>query len=343
MNAPAFFLDADRLDGSLDVSAELPTVEQHDHCLFVPFHATEPWGLFDRDGALIEAGLDRHGPERSLIGHRDTRPAIQSAAEIEDASISSPVIYIGRPHIRHFGHFLLSTVSRLWALRELLAEPLPLLYHGPPVSHLLAQAPIRSAFEALGLGPERFLRYGRPVRIPRVIVPATSFVERQRTHIEFRHCLGWLGDGLGIAHDSVNRSEQPLYISKSRLSAGNRRLVGEAELDEHMRTLGARILHPETLPLAEQAAVIAEHRVLVGTVGTGFHLAGLCNAPKQILALCPGPSMSANFGLLDALFDNRSRYIWVPRTRIRPGDGDFQQRFEIDDLGTVATELFRAI
>ena len=80
-------------------------------------------------------------------------------------------------------------------------------------------------------------------------------------------------------HPSAVRAAQlsccfkpPLYISRSRLPDGLRRIEREAELDQLLLNRGWTVIHPEQLPVHEQLRQLRQAQVIAGPLGSAFHL-----------------------------------------------------------------------
>jgi hypothetical protein len=102
-------------DPALRVGKADPVIEEHRNVPYVPFRSWELdrdpyWGLYDADGRLIEAASYRRGPLRRLVGQ--SPDVAIPAAEIESAPDEHYVI--AGPLLFHYGHFLLTSFSRLW-------------------------------------------------------------------------------------------------------------------------------------------------------------------------------------------------------------------------------------
>lgn len=96
-----------------------PGIEVHEDVLYGPvashaWHDEPHWGIYDRAGHLVDAAAYHRGPGKTLVGQ--SRWLDRAASRAGDAP-DETYIY-GGILIEHFGHFLLSSVSRFWPFAE---------------------------------------------------------------------------------------------------------------------------------------------------------------------------------------------------------------------------------
>jgi hypothetical protein len=81
-----------------------------------------------------------------------------------------------------------------------------------------------------------------------------------------------------------------LYLGRSRLPPECRRVAGEDQLEGELRRRGWCVVHPETLPLAEQLRLLAGARIIAGCIGSAMHLLmyfGEALAGRPLIGLGP--------------------------------------------------------
>lgn len=223
--------------------------------LFVPGHAC----LYDLSGRRIDATMHlREG--RPL---RRVTPTIEPPRD--PALLEDPVVYGG--HLpKHFGHFLLESLARLWAYPSLDLGPLPFV-HSRTVFHLHERELLEAA-----LGPHGASLHAltEPTRLSSVLVPELGVILGEDYHPEmcavYDTIRGSLTGPVGAPDDT------PVYLSRTQLPADLRATRNEPELEERLATRGFRIVHPQELPIEEQIRTVAGARTVVGLEGTALHL-----------------------------------------------------------------------
>lgn len=250
----------------------LPPIVEVDDALFVPLgreihdgKERVTGGLFRSDGTPIDEALLRRD---QVVFFGDRLPACDHRPR---ATIAEPLLYLGGQNA-HFGHLLLETMARAWAL-QLDGMPRRVLMHDlsqtPPIS--FPQTPHqRALMRGLDVGPDRLLAPSVPLRLRKVFVPAPGHVLYDHVYSSLRDSFLRVGERLGLGDGP--ESDQPLYLSRSALGDDFRTALGEDEFEAVLAAGGFRIFHPEQHDLATQIRVVHRHRHVFGFWGSAFRL-----------------------------------------------------------------------
>ncbi|WP_299208155.1 glycosyltransferase family 61 protein [uncultured Tateyamaria sp.] len=219
-----------------------------------------PHGVFDRRGSFLP-----------LSQARLSRGRVSAAPPLEPAVDHLPGthLYAGFGHT-HFGHFMLESLVRLWALDHLETPPdglvVPTRAHmhmEPVLSGILT--PVVDRF-CDGI-PLRIIR--TPTQIDRLVLPTPGFghgpwltgTPEFRAYTQKR-----------FAQIKVDGPEK-LYVSRTGLKRDHQRVDREDEIEAMMEEAGYFVFHPQKHPLETQLGVIRAARSIVGSDGSAFHLA----------------------------------------------------------------------
>ena len=173
-----------------------------------------------------------------------------------------------------YGHVLLDSFSRLWAMGHL----------GEGEFRVVTSSRLtpgyRDVFGQFGIGAERLVHLDRPMRFGRVTVPDVSVARRTAVHGAYFEVLERIGE-LG------RKSEAPVYdrIYLSRSKLATRALVNEAEIEALMVERGYEIYHPQDHPLRDQMRVYAHAREIVAPGGSAAHIAVFAPRNCDVLIL----------------------------------------------------------
>ncbi|CAN5518662.1 hypothetical protein BH11ACT8_BH11ACT8_35170 [soil metagenome] len=197
----------------------------------------------------------------------------------------------------HFGHFLVETLTTLWA--DPTERPDGLLLHrsyqGADPQHrkgvLLSPEPREwqaTFLDLAGFGglPIRVVQ-DRPVTPERIIVAARPLV--------FKACAGpdavaaW--ERVAAATDQPGRgSTGRVFLSRSAFhqTRDSPKRVRSTEgwdtaLDTAFATAGFAVVHPETLPLVEQIRLTRGAEVLAGASGSALHLSAFAGTGTRVI------------------------------------------------------------
>ena len=324
-----------------------PAIEVHDDVLYGPIHDytwnDDPlWGIYGRDGTLVDAAAYYRGPGKAHIGQSlrlDLPPDPDDAGD--------ETFLYGGLLIEHFGHFTLSSISRFWPFAHPAlkgdVQSLRILCHGTFGPEKWWSFPyIREPLLALGITQDRLHRFDRPTRIRRLIVPRPAFEEHNFIHTEYRHLMRTIGSTL--LPDPPPPRTGPAYLSRARYPWITQGWVDEADLASRLSALGIPVIHPEDLTLAEQVQVFNTHEVVIGAIGSAFHAAAYAAQPGTLLLLSPSPVVNPNFAMLDQVLGLRSHYVAVDSKLIQIGaPGRIHTRFRINDLPGFTRDLLHLV
>ena len=305
----------------------------HD-AIYLPFTAGllldhDPcWGLYTGDGHLIPEAAYRRGDDLHLVGQSE-RIDIDRAA-VDDAPFDT-MIY-GGPLLEHYGHFLLTTLARCWAIDG----SAPVLFHSVPAVQDHAASHVVDLLRCAGL-ENRSFSFDRPTRIRKVVVPEASFCELHSVWTHYATALSAIGRNVAPVESSVPKK---VYLSKSRLHSGVNGVDGEAFVDLKMKQAGFAVVHPESLRLAEQVNIFRRAELIAGTAGSAFHTLALVphtSARRVILTL--EPFLNSNFLLLDRVCGGRSEYFTIQNELIRSQSENFSMTHVIKNANRLADRI----
>lgn len=201
-----------------------------------------------------------------------------------EAVVDLPGTHLFGGHFRgHFGHFLVESTARLWALDHI-ERPDSILY--------LPYRGTVGAIEKAMEGHDRFYRllgidipvrtYGTPMRVERLFVPELGFgwSERYAGSPAYRQFMQ------GRLRAAVApEGEERLYISRARLAAQRGGILGETVIEENLARAGYEIFHPERHPVEVQVARYRAAKQIVALDGSALHLAAFVTNPGTRVAM----------------------------------------------------------
>lgn len=256
-----------------------------------------------RGGKWVVGVYDRNGdPVSSSLRVRDSQ-ASPTQRPLCPADISKDprcAYYLG-VDAAHFGHFLLETLCRAWAW--------PWSDRPPRMIAVIQAAPLRRFARAfLRLIPglaNRVEIVSSTTRFATVLVPSPTFVIGTGAHYVFKELCSRIAERAGANNRPM--TDQPVYLSRAGLgSTAKRAIMDEVELEEFLAGQGFRIVRPETLPVAEQVAVVNEHRWIVAPMGSACHTRLFALRPTNLLMI--SPILHPNYVLCDLLSEGATHY-----------------------------------
>jgi capsular polysaccharide biosynthesis protein len=261
----------------------------HQNVTSYPWAANEPSGfrraagMFDASGThLTDSHCWRYAGEPLTIApERD-----DSAAPHE--TLSGRWIF-GGMFYAHFGHFLVETTQRLYALAEH-ADVDGIFFY--PKMQLTREfkplRPFKPIFAHLGLGKMAVRLPQHPVQIENIAFPPPAFGigEMSAGRPEYRAFMR-----AQLTKAAKPEGARDLYITRSALNSRRGRIVQEEHLETLLAAEGYHIFHPEQHSFAEQLAHYQAARRIVALDGSALHLTAMVARPDAKIAIINrGPS-----------------------------------------------------
>jgi hypothetical protein len=301
-------------------------------------------GLYDHGRKLILSSLYCSSPdfrvpaENLILGHKYD--------EIRE-KIPGTHIYIGDIH-PHYGHYLLSTMSRFWC-KDLLQSNHPILYLDRAGGENNFNKPhISQTISALDVDRTRLVKFDKPCILEKVIVPSPAFEEGNFAHKIFGQMSRDIGDRIEDT-DARSFSCRPIYFSKRMLKFGVRTFINEDEICEAFERNGFEVVFPETLSLGRQIALWRSGRVIATFTGSSLHTQIFASNPK-ICTINIGGLIPSSFLLCDWVSNSSSRYICADESSVEhhastydeAGQVGFSSLAILKNVDSIVDEVCRA-
>jgi Glycosyltransferase 61 len=261
-------------------------------------------GIVGPDGQPIErAQLHRKGGKH--FGGLSDGVTVTAEDELDE-----DIVYLG-PLFNHYGRILLESLARIWYLSEV--DPSVKVGFNSTTekrdAQLVEGAYRHWVFELLslfGIARERIFAPEAPTRLRRAIVPEPLFEQHFSAHVDMARPFREVA--ARVAADVVP-SEQPLYLSRRRLTSAQRPVVGEAELEDLLRAQGFAIAHPETMTFEDQIRLINSHLDIFSAVGSAAHTILFALGKPRLHLLAHRDSIPANFFLCSVVADAPTTFV----------------------------------
>lgn len=182
----------------------------------------------------------------------------------------------------HFGHFLVESTARLWALDGMKDKIDGILFVPKRPKNGDEVHDFQRDFIALMGTDVPVVCVTEPERVERLIVPGQGFgLGSMITATDaFRHAIA-----NQFAKDIKAEGPKKLYISRSGLPTGRGNLIGEAELEKNLAAEGYTIYHPEKHDLRSQIATYKAARMIIAAEGSALHLVAMVADPATQVAI----------------------------------------------------------
>ena len=227
---------------------------------------------------------------------RDREPLPFDSAPDRPASVDSSLpeaVWCG-PVCTHFGHAITDFGMRI-AVSAHGLPGLPLLFSVVAGEASAVPAFFWGILEQFGVERERVVLVERPVRVG--VLHVLPQAERMNGPPPEEGYLDLLDRRVRRQHDP-SLASRTVYVSRGRFRTDSLmgRIAGEAYLDGVLAAAGVLVVHPETLPVAEQVRLYQNAGRLVFSEGSALHglqLVGRIRAEVAVLLRRPKGRMAS--------------------------------------------------
>ena len=237
--------------------------------------------IYDGNGNICPYAL------RTSLGQNEWNPNDPSTITppIRPLIIKGSSLYLGH-YTGHYGHFLIESLSRFWAIKHPdYFSPYdnfifhPFLHKCPPFKKF---PPAALAFDAFKINPKNVILIDQLLGFEKITVPSALFNINHGVHHDMSTIYQALINNAKIFNLSPNIisdflkffSQTPasnkIYVSRRRTS-GYHPMQNEREIESLFMNLGFFILHPEHYPYHKQLSMLNNASVLAGVEGSGLH------------------------------------------------------------------------
>ena len=238
-------------------------------------------GVYYPDGRLCELSVHR------ACNRLHANVPLPLASSVASREVTGTHLF-GGVLIGHFGHFLLESLSRLWALDEYGTQIESVVFvkswglhnvgstaevHLPPY--------VRDTLALLGI-PKIMVVHGVPVRFERLIVPSQLLgIHLIEGHAAFHRFVKRLG-AVGLPSSVLSNGCRDVYISRRKIcDAGWAGILCENVIEENLRGYGYQIIYPEGLTVEEQLGIYNQSERIVFATSSAIHLFALVAREDQ--------------------------------------------------------------
>jgi hypothetical protein len=230
-------------------------------------------GVYDRRGRLLPQSSRQ--PTEGSYRHLDESGRLP---EPEDEEMEEAV-YLGSL-MRHFGHFLLEVVPRLWVFRR--RSPRRVYFHAWRDADKGAPAFLAQTLSGLSAEHPEVRVIERPIRFRKLLAPTSTFDLGVAGSPE---CQAWCQElAARLAPGPPRDGPALIYMSRKGLGRRKRKLDDEDRLEALFADYGFSIVSPESLPFVEQVGLMRGCRVLAGAEGSALHQAMFMPAGGAVVA-----------------------------------------------------------
>ncbi len=193
----------------------------------------------------------------------------------DDYSVSKKLagkhLFCGMLQNSHFGHFMVESVSRLWA-SSFLKDIDSLVFYKREKRRGVPK--FVEDFIALLTNEISITIVEEATEFETLFVPNQLGIERSGVfvhHNAAEPCVNNLIEAVRASLQGKNFPEK-LYVSRSQLSGREGGFVGERQVEKNLENQGYRVVHPEKMSVLEQLQFYISAKKIIFSDGSAYHL-----------------------------------------------------------------------
>lgn len=294
-------------------------------------------GVYDQSGNLISEALrqDSDYLEQEHFTQIDKEKSTHLANKNVN-KLSGHYIYLGF-YTEHYGHFLLETLSRIWAVKG------PTQYDGFIFSNFVL--PRKSdeltsfasfCFKKLSLNPDKVIILKEDTLVETLTVPNAQCYILNKVHPNYINIFERLRQDVL----DLQVSNLKFYLSRSKLQKRKSKVVNEHKIEEVFTERGFKVVYMEDLTIDMQLSLLVNASIIAGLEGSALHNCLFMKPRTKVISICSvrqPNQIKPNQIMCNEL--NNIESICIPFSGHIINEGKLVTRFDIPHLRRCLREL----
>ncbi|WP_438381104.1 glycosyltransferase family 61 protein [Asaia sp. BMEF1] len=293
--------------------------------------------LYTQSGVLIENSTYCAGENVEGAFNYHVYAPRMIAPDVATEEGPSDCFWLGYFH-DHFGHFLTSTLQRLWHLPAHKRH-----YAGYIAPHCGGRDDengfIAGIFDSLKIERRAILQVPENTILRSIVIAEPAFVENSHCYRIWGSFMRDLGRSI-LGTRRKPPEKRPIFLSRSQTRSATRCYEGEETLSQLLSNFGIETCHPESLSLKEQLTLWDSHSVFIGFSGSAFMNAAFFDN-KTIIILNHDGYIFGTQRMIDAIAHNKALYLEVDLFLAK--ECSVSHRYRITEPEALTAEIIRAV
>lgn len=246
-------------------------------------------GVYQKKGELVNTSLRLERPPTETDHFRQISPLTLESTEKRGSESVQPYLkgrYLFLGYFsHHYGHFLIETLSRLWASQDREYDGYLFLDFVLPRDNPETLTPLsHHVFRALNIDAAKVHIVLEPTLVEQLDVPQRALAIATNAHKD-------AGDLFQKISHFYRKSEyqapsKKVYLSRSQLNKRKRKVLNEVAIEKAFEQAGFDIVHVQTMTWPEQVDLYSQCAVLAGLEGSGLHNSVFMPPGGTVINLC---------------------------------------------------------
>ena len=261
---------------------ELNVVEIEDG-IILPVLKTNKYNTSKGAGGVIDKEFNYIESSAQLAYNMKNRVYGKYNIDNEKIEYNNETVIYGNFFYKHWGHFIIDIVSRLWYLLENDSENKVKVVFTTMINDESTKIDgnYREFFNLFGISDDRIILINKPTKFKKIIIPECSIYPGKYYTREYINIFEKVSN-------SVKRNcniPEKIYLSRSRFKKAKEKEIGEKEIEKFFNNNGYYSISPEQLSLTEQIQFFRDSKEIVCISGTLPHNIMFADKGKNIIII----------------------------------------------------------
>ena len=197
----------------------------------------------------------------------------------EEDYLDETIFFMG-VYLKHWGHFLVDVVYRLWYVLQHPEENFRIAYCANKEEEI--NGTYSDFFELLDIKKSRLIRIDRPTRVRKIILVQPAYMACDYITQEYKYIFDTL---VQKVKDLPLTPYSKIYLSRMHFKEAKKKEIGEKNIERNFANNGFHVLYMEELSLKEQIFYISHCKVMAALSGTLCHNLLFADRDVQMIIL----------------------------------------------------------
>jgi len=259
------------------------SVTEVENGIILPVLNTNKYNTSKGAGGVIDKELNYIESSAQLAYNMKNRVYGKYDIENEKIEYDNETVIYGNFFYKHWGHFIIDIVSRLWYLLEDNSENKAKIVFTTMINDEKTKIDgnYKEFLNLFGISDDRILLINKPTKFKKIIIPECSIYPGKYYTKEYIKIFEKVRDSV---KGNQNIPEK-IYLSRSKFKKAKEKEIGEKEIEKFFNNNGYYSISPEQLTLTEQVQFFTDSREIVCISGTLPHNIMFANEGKDIIII----------------------------------------------------------
>lgn len=216
------------------------------------------------NGGVLTSQLEFVQESAQLGYHMENRVCSSYHFSKKDTPYIDQTVIYANHFIKHWGHFLIDVIGRLWYPNK---KHFLFVFTATFGKNITIDGPFLEFLHFLGISQDDILIINQPTKFKKIIIPESSIYPGKYYTKEYQDIFQRVIQSCPIEKTNITK----LYFSRKNFSRASKKEAGESAIEEFFNQNGFTSISPEKYSLKSQINYIRNAKEIVAISGTLPH------------------------------------------------------------------------